>query len=147
MVSFFTSGTKQPHKESYIITNQSYVGHHPARNPPPPKKIAPIPILFVHGGGLTGAMWESTPDRRPGWASDATGGGYHVYIIDNVDSGRSQRAPDALRFGPTEHRTAKYVWTRFRIGSGGDFAAKRPFVNSQFPVEYFDTLIAAQSAR
>jgi pimeloyl-ACP methyl ester carboxylesterase len=146
MASFFTAGVKIPHKESYIIINQSYVGFRPAC-PPPPSEASPTPILFVHGGGLTGAMWEATPDRRPGWAADANALGYHSYILDTVDLGRSQRAPDACRTGDVEHRTARYVWERFRIGSSSDFEKRMPFPGSQFPVEHFDALVAAQAAR
>ncbi len=27
----------------------------------------PYPVLLWHGGGMTGAQWESTPDGRDGW--------------------------------------------------------------------------------
>jgi pimeloyl-ACP methyl ester carboxylesterase len=146
-VSFYTSGIRTPHHDSYIITNQSYVGHRPAFQPSYPRQVSPIPILFIHGGGLTGAMWESTPDCRPGWACDANHLGYHAYLLDTVDHGRSQRAPDQQRMGEVEHRTAKYVWERFRIGSAEDFEERKPFEGSQFPVEDFDVLIAGQAAR
>ena len=26
-----------------------------------------LPVLLWHGGGLTGACWDETPDGRPGW--------------------------------------------------------------------------------
>ena len=26
-----------------------------------------LPVLLVHGGGMTGSNWETTPDGRPGW--------------------------------------------------------------------------------
>ena len=28
---------------------------------------AKVPILFWHGGGLTGVTWETKPDGKPGW--------------------------------------------------------------------------------
>ena len=28
---------------------------------------ARFPLLLMHGGGLTGVTWETTPDGRPGW--------------------------------------------------------------------------------
>lgn len=28
---------------------------------------SPYPILFIHGGFMTGVCWEDTPDGRPGW--------------------------------------------------------------------------------
>jgi len=31
----------------------------------------PIPIALWHGGGLTGASWETTPDGRAGWSGQS----------------------------------------------------------------------------
>lgn len=149
-VSFFTSGTRLPHKDSYIIVNQSYVQYlppfsHGMSSPAPASKL---PILFIHGGGLTGASWESTPDLRPGWAPLAARLGYEVYILDTIDSGRSGRAPDHIRGdAEIEHRTAGEMWSRFRFGALDGFENREAFKESQFPVEYYDALVGAQCAR
>src|ERR1700753_1865485 len=145
-VTFFTPGRQLPHGDSYIIADQCYVQYRPPsiknQNPPP------LPILFVHGGGLTGAQWESTPDLRPGWACLASQLGYEVYILDTVDSGRSPRAPDSFRNQAiVEHRTAKETWDRFRFGPLDGWEERNLFAESQFPVEYFDALVASQIAR
>ena len=29
--------------------------------------VVPYPVCMVHGGGSSGALWESTQDGRPGW--------------------------------------------------------------------------------
>src|SRR6516164_1830273 len=34
-----------------------------------PKQVRqPYPIVMFHGNGQTGAVWQQTPDGRPGWA-------------------------------------------------------------------------------
>ena len=40
-------------------------------------------------GGLTGACWETTPDGRPGWLHNFLSAGFAVYVLDNVERGRS----------------------------------------------------------
>ncbi|KAF1981109.1 hypothetical protein K402DRAFT_458268 [Aulographum hederae CBS 113979] len=62
-------------------------------------------------------------------------------------SGRSARAPDALRKSPVEHRTAKAVWERFRLGPPGSFEERRVWRDGKFPVESFDALVAGQAVR
>ena len=55
---------------SHIVINQAYVQYIPPIGPGSTQDSttpSSVPILFVHGGALTGTMWESTPDRRPGW--------------------------------------------------------------------------------
>src|SRR4051794_4690020 len=32
-----------------------------------PQHASGAPVVLVHGGGLTGSCWETTPDGRPGW--------------------------------------------------------------------------------
>ncbi len=34
----------------------------------PEPRRGTAPLLLWHGGGLTGATWESTPDGREGWS-------------------------------------------------------------------------------
>lgn len=111
------------------------------------KQAPSLPILFIHGGALTGAQWESTPDLRPGWAVLAAEAGYHTYILDGVDSGRSQRAPDSLRQGESEHRTVKEMWDRFRFGPPEGFEKRKLFSGGQFPVEGLDFLLGSQTSR
>jgi pimeloyl-ACP methyl ester carboxylesterase len=47
------------------------------------------PLLLSHGGGLTGAQWEDTPDGRPGWLTRFLEAGIACYVIDNVERGRA----------------------------------------------------------
>jgi pimeloyl-ACP methyl ester carboxylesterase len=48
-----------------------------------------VPLVLMHGGGLTGAMWEDTPDGRPGWLQLLLEAGMSVYVVDNVERGRA----------------------------------------------------------
>ena len=144
-VSFFTPGRRVPHQGSYIIIDQTYVQYRPALHDGDRDNV---PILFIHGGGLTGAQWESTPDLRPGWACLANKFGHDAYLLDTVDNGRSARAPDHCRSdSPIEHRTAKEVWTNFRFGAVDDFEQRKAFEGGQFPIEHFDALLASQVSR
>src|SRR3954471_14521519 len=48
-----------------------------------PKQIRqPYPIVFFHGNGQTGAVFQQTPDGRPGWAYYLIDQGYVVYMVD-----------------------------------------------------------------
>lgn len=145
-VSFYTRGQRHPHQDSYIIINQCYIQYSPPLAQPG-KQEPSSPIFFIHGGGLTGAQWESTPDLRPGWAVLSAEAGYHTYILDGVDSGRSQRGPDSLREGESEHRTVKEMWDRFRFGPPEGFDERKLFPGSQFPVEGLNFLVGSQTSR
>ena len=46
----------------------------------------PLPVLLWHGGGLTGACWETTPDGRPGWLMWFLEQGFDVLVSDAVES-------------------------------------------------------------
>jgi pimeloyl-ACP methyl ester carboxylesterase len=48
-----------------------------------------VPLVLMHGGGLTGSMWEDTPDGRPGWLQRLLEEGVSVYVVDNVERGRA----------------------------------------------------------
>ena len=48
-----------------------------------------LAVVFMHGGGLSGSMWETTPDGRPGWSRLFLEAGHPVYVIDGVERGRA----------------------------------------------------------
>jgi pimeloyl-ACP methyl ester carboxylesterase len=50
---------------------------------------AELPLLFIHGGGGTGAGFRSTPDGRLGWADLAAEQGYRCFVTDWPGAGRS----------------------------------------------------------
>jgi pimeloyl-ACP methyl ester carboxylesterase len=47
------------------------------------------PLLFVHGGGATGACWRATPDGRLGWADRLAAAGRECWVTDWPGTGRS----------------------------------------------------------
>jgi pimeloyl-ACP methyl ester carboxylesterase len=47
------------------------------------------PLLFIHGGGATGACWRATPDGRTGWADLLADRGYECWLTDWPGTGRS----------------------------------------------------------
>jgi pimeloyl-ACP methyl ester carboxylesterase len=47
------------------------------------------PLLFIHGGGATGACWRATPDGRVGWADALSARGHECWLIDWPGTGRS----------------------------------------------------------
>ncbi|KAM0280827.1 hypothetical protein ACHAQH_003857 [Verticillium albo-atrum] len=55
----------------------------------------PKPLVFLHGGGISGATWLNTPDGRQGWASYFVDQGFQVYLVDINAIGRSQNADTA----------------------------------------------------
>jgi pimeloyl-ACP methyl ester carboxylesterase len=78
--------------------HQMYVQHWaPAVDAP----TRPFPLVLIHGGAHTGAVWTSTPDGRPGWAPYLAERGWPVYVVDWPGVGRSGFAPDYLTMGPT----------------------------------------------
>ena len=55
----------------------------------PAEQTFPHPLVLLHGGGLTGACRENTPDGRPGRLHDFLRQGFAGYVIDGVERGRS----------------------------------------------------------
>ena len=95
------------------------------------------PVLLWHGGGMTGAQWEATPDGRPGWLWRFLQAGYDVFVADAPERGRASWAmfPQVYRQAPI-FRSKEEAWRLFRIGAGQ--AGAEPFPGQQFPVEAFD---------
>ncbi|MGB0552541.1 MAG: alpha/beta fold hydrolase [Alphaproteobacteria bacterium] len=98
-----------------------------------------LPVLLVHGGGMTGSNWETTPDGRPGWIQRFLEAGFATYVIDNVERGRSGwcALPDQWE-GRAVIRSQEQAWTLFRFGRAEDFATGTPFLGMQFPIDAQD---------
>ena len=106
---------------------------------------ARFPLLLWHGGGMTGAAWETKPDGRPGWQRFFLAAGHDVYVSDAVERGRAgwARYPEIYP-GEPFFRSAREAWLLFRIGPADGYApdpnACTPFAGQRFPVAALDTL-------
>lgn len=102
------------------------------------------PVLLWHGGGVTGACWETTPDKREGWLQLFLRKGYDVYNSDAVERGRSgfSRYPEIYQSEPV-FRSKQEAWLNFRIGKLYDTQPNKRVTleNTQFPYEFFDTFM------
>jgi pimeloyl-ACP methyl ester carboxylesterase len=100
------------------------------------------PIVFVPGGGMTGACWESTPDGRPGWLTTFVRAGWPCYLIDNAERGRAGfPCVPGVSSGDAVGRGAQECWTTFRIGAVEHYAERKPFPGSMFPVDALPELV------
>ena len=126
-----------------IITGQIYVQYVRLANPK-----AETPLLMWHGGGMTGANWETTPDGRPGWQMFFLRSGFDTYVSDAVERGRAGFAPVPQVYPEAPYfRTAKEAWEEtFRFGPPGswdaDPAKRKPHEASRFPASHFDAFLA-----
>ncbi len=115
---------------------QMYVQHYRLARP-----AHALPVLLWHGGGMTGATWETTPDGRPGWLWRFLEAGFDVYVSDAVERGRSSFAmsPQIFREPPV-FRTLEEGWKTFRLGLSyaDDVAQRHTFEGQLFPVAAFD---------
>lgn len=75
-----------------IMLGQMYVQYVRLANP-----RAAAPLLMWHGGGMSGACWESTPDGRPAWQMSFLRAGFSTYVSDAVERGRASWARPTRR--------------------------------------------------
>src|SRR6267378_1681125 len=97
-----------------------------------PKQVRqPYPIVMFHGNGQTGAVFQQTPDGRPGWAHYLIDQGYVVYMVDYPARGRSPYVPgvDGM-LGIRSATELSQIWTA-PATSGGDFPRKDKY--TQWP--------------
>ncbi len=103
---------------------------------------AKYPILFIHGGGLSGTTWENSPDGHPGWEQYFLQAGYDVYEPDAVERGRSSWSQ--FYKGQPLFRPKREIWELFRFGPDGSYnadPAKRvAYPGVQFPIDQLDSL-------
>jgi pimeloyl-ACP methyl ester carboxylesterase len=76
------------------VTAAARVGHEPVSGLyyellGPPRAEGEPPLLFIPGGGATGACFRATPDGRAGWADRLAERGYEVWLTDWPGIGRS----------------------------------------------------------
>ena len=105
----------------------------------PQNRKGKLPLLLWHGGGLTGATYETKPDGGDGWLTYFIRQGWDSYISDAVERGRSGWTNtfkgDAvfLPFGDP--------WERFRIGPPGSWSDDKEkrvsYPGTQFPTEAY----------
>jgi pimeloyl-ACP methyl ester carboxylesterase len=114
----------------------------------PERTISSIPIVLLHGGGFSGAMWETTPDGRPGWLQVLLGLGFSVYVVDNVERGRAGwcALPEVWTGDPIV-RSAQEAWSLFRFGRREDFCNRTAFPGQRFPTDHLDTFIMGHTPR
>ena len=100
----------------------------------PRERNALPPVVLLHGGGMCGTTWETTPDGRRGWLHMLLQRGFEVHVIDSVERGRAGFSPDAFDGDPIE-RSMEEAWQLFRFGTAENFSAKVPFKSQQFPIK------------
>ncbi|RXF67026.1 lysophospholipase [Hansschlegelia zhihuaiae] len=123
-----------------VIRNQMYV-HYQV-----PMNAKKLPVVMIHGGGLTGSVWEHTPDGREGWSSYFVRKGYTVYNVDIPGRGRSGFNPEILNeakvkgdidlFPGIARGTLNASWVNWRFGP--EFGKKFPGI--KFPTKNLDDL-------
>src|SRR6266702_7615830 len=102
-----------------------------------------LPLLLWHGGGLSGVIWETKPDGKPGWQAFFLRAGHDVYVSDAVERGRASwaRYPEIFTSEPL-FRTKKQAWEDFRVGAVGSYKlnpADRVALPGQlFPLDAFE---------
>ncbi|THU04631.1 esterase [Lampropedia puyangensis] len=115
---------------------QMYVQHYQLTSP-----THALPVLLWHGGGMTGATWETTPDGRSGWLWRFLQSGFNVYVSDAVERGRSSFAmtPHIFKEEPV-FRTKEEGWKTFRLGlSYSDTLSEcHIFEDQLFPTQSFN---------
>lgn len=103
-----------------------------------------LPILFLNGGTETGAMWETTPDGRPGWRDILLREGHDVWQVDAPGKGRASYQPfPAVLPGEPVFRSNESTWTLLRISPryDPDQAKREAFPGTQFPIDSFDAFM------
>lgn len=103
-------------------------------------------VVLVHGGGLHGSTWETTPDGRPGWLHLLLQQGYEVHVVDAVERGRAGWVPN-LWDGEPIMRSMEQAWWLFRFGPPEGFRDRRAYAGQQFPITFLETFARSFTPR
>ena len=97
--------------------------------------VVPYPVCMIHGGGSSGALWESTQDGRPGWEFRFLQNGFNVNVSDGVERGRSSWAQfPEINQGPPMFNSYAVRWTTYRLGPKYGV----PYEGSRFDYSKYD---------
>ncbi|KXT12302.1 hypothetical protein AC579_6218 [Pseudocercospora musae] len=87
------------------------------------RQASPFDVFIIGSCARTQIHpWETpaaSADPRPAWAVLVSQEGRHIYITDDVDSGRSQWAQDSIREGEVEYRDTKQIWDQLVATQAG----------------------------
>ena len=132
--------TREVDLNGSYVTGQLYANHVKLATPQ-----HEVPVMFWHGGAMTGVTWETTPDGRPGWQWLFLENGYDVIVTDAVERGRASWSPypQIYKSGPV-FRTKEESWGMYRFGpvSGyhDDPVKRQAFDGQRFPMSGVDAL-------
>ncbi|MFC4350521.1 esterase [Fodinicurvata halophila] len=106
----------------------------------PETRRSEVPVVFLHGGGLSGTTFETTPDGRPGWVNLFAHAGHDVYNTDAPERGRAGFLPyEGFRDGEPECFSFDTPLGTMRIAADAEARADDPELrllpNCQFPIE------------
>jgi pimeloyl-ACP methyl ester carboxylesterase len=119
----------------YDVNDAYYVEQAYVQRFVPTACVQEVPVLLVHGGGLTGVCWETTPDGRPGWLTCFLRAGLPVDVLDNMERGRAGWCSlPGIWDGEPILRGERDMWLTFRIGDAEGYATRTPFPGCRFPV-------------
>ena len=106
--------------------------------------VVPYPVCMVHGGGGTGALWETTQAGEPGWEYMFLQNGFNVNVSDGMERGRASWAqfPEINPVPPCFNSYAER-WTTYRLGP------KYPesYEGSRFNAAGYDAFLKSQVPR
>lgn len=106
------------------------------------------PVVMVHGAGLSGNSFDTTPDGRLGWYEYLVRRSHPVYVVDQIGRGRSGFNQAVFnRVGAGEEMPGQQpkitrmgdrfaAWENFRFGPHEGV----PFPDSKYPVEAVQNL-------
>ena len=108
------------------------------------KPVVPYPVCMIHGGGATGALFETTQSGEPGWEFMFLDNGFNVNVSDGVERGRSSWAQfPEINEGPPMFMSYKERWTTYRLGP----RYGKAFEHSRFVSEKYDQFMKQQVPR
>lgn len=106
--------------------------------------VVPYPVCMVHGGGASGALWESTQDGGPGWEFMFLQNGFNVNVSDGVERGRSSWAQfPEINDGPPMFMSYGERWTTYRLGPKAGVG----YEGSRFDESKYDQFMKQQIPR
>ena len=98
-----------------------------------PVNARKYPLVFLHGAGSSGQVWETTPDGRDGYQNIFLERGYSTYIIDQPRRGRAGKATvdGSIKAFASEQ-------TSFNVGRLGIWPDTFPDVQVSFDAEAWE---------